>query len=130
MRPMRWPLARMRVAGRRSASSGARRSSVSALVVITLSGLRRSWPSTAENMSARRRLSVKLAHQALALGGAGAAAPHRLRQLAPLAVEAQEDVDLLAQDRQLQRFEEKVDRAGAVALEGAQLILRRPRSRR
>ena len=65
----------------------------------------------------------QLAHQALALGGAGLQGLHRLRQLAPLAKEAQEHVDLLAQDRQLQRFEEKVDRAGAVALERAQLIL-------
>ncbi len=55
---MRWPLARIRAAGRRSVSSGARRVRVSALVVITLSGLRRSWPSTAVNISAMRRLSV------------------------------------------------------------------------
>ena len=56
--------------------------------------------------------------------------PERLRELAPLPVEIEEDVGLAPEDVRVERLEEEVDRPRLVALEDALRVPRCPRSRR
>ena len=71
--------------------------------MIALSGVRRSWPSTAANISFRRSVSVR--------------SRSSLRQLLLLAVQLEEDLGLVCEDVRLDRLVQEVDGARVVALE-------------
>ena len=81
-----------------------------AAVTMASSGLRRSWPSTAVNISFRRSVSVRSCSS--------------LRELLLLPMQLEEHVRLVPQDVRLDRLVEEVDRAGFVALEHAVLVAR------